>query len=255
VAEAKPTLWHISVSHYSEKARWALDYKGVEAERRSAMPGAHMLVALWLTRGKENTFPVMRLDAENVGDSTAIIGALESRYPDPPLYPEDPAERQRALALEDFFDEELGPHIRLLAWHELVKDREAFEQLVRKMIPPALHATAGPASRLFLRLRWNVQDEAAADLARTKVIAALDRLEVELDGGDHLVGGRFTVADLTAAALFYPLALPPEAPQLMAGAPAGLERFREPLRERPGYRWIADTFRRHRRRAPEPVAA
>ena len=40
----------------------------------------------------------------------------------------------------------------------------------------------------------------------------MDRLEAELDGGDHLVGDAFSVADLTAAALFTPLIRPPERP-------------------------------------------
>ena len=34
-----PILWHLGVSHYSEKVRWALAYKGVEHERRTAPPG------------------------------------------------------------------------------------------------------------------------------------------------------------------------------------------------------------------------
>ena len=112
MAEAEPILWHIPVSHYSEKARWALDHKRVEHERRAPLPGAHILEALWLTRGSAKTLPVLRLDGRNIGDSTAIIAALEVRYPEPPLYPDDPDERRRALDLEDFFDEELGPQIR-----------------------------------------------------------------------------------------------------------------------------------------------
>src|SRR5207247_9967776 len=107
---AKPTLWQIEISHFSEKVRWALDYKGIEHERRAPTPGAHMAVALWLTRGRHKTFPVLQLDGEAIGDSTAIIGALERRFPDPALYPEDPRERPRALALEDFFAVALGPH-------------------------------------------------------------------------------------------------------------------------------------------------
>src|SRR3954452_24265812 len=93
-------LWHIGISHYSEKVRWALEYKGVEYERRAPMPSAHMVVALWLTRGREKTFPVLRIGDETIGDSSAIIGALEKRFPEPELYPEDPAERRRALDLE-----------------------------------------------------------------------------------------------------------------------------------------------------------
>jgi hypothetical protein len=29
-----PLLWHIPLSHYSEKVRWALDYKGIAHRRR-----------------------------------------------------------------------------------------------------------------------------------------------------------------------------------------------------------------------------
>src|ERR671935_2957668 len=104
---AQPVLWHLEISHYNEKARWALDYKGVEHERRALPGGVHMPVALWLTRGRGRTFPVLQLDGETIGDSTAIIAALEERFPDPPLYPADPAERERALNLEESFDEEL----------------------------------------------------------------------------------------------------------------------------------------------------
>ncbi len=35
--------------------------------------------------------------------------------------------------------------------------------------------------------------------------------------------------------------------------PAGLEEFREPLRSRSGYRWVEETYRRHR--LPATVAA
>ena len=72
----KPTLWHIQISHYSEKARWALRYKSVEYERRAPVPGAHMAVAAWLTRGRNFTFPVLELDGKRIGDSTAFIAAL-----------------------------------------------------------------------------------------------------------------------------------------------------------------------------------
>ena len=36
-----PVLWHLKVSHYNEKARWALDYKRVPHVRRALMPGLH----------------------------------------------------------------------------------------------------------------------------------------------------------------------------------------------------------------------
>jgi glutathione S-transferase len=58
----------------------------------------------------ESTFPVLVLGGEAIGDSTRIIETLERRRPEPPLYPADLTQRQRALELEDFFDEELGAY-------------------------------------------------------------------------------------------------------------------------------------------------
>src|SRR3954470_18763862 len=99
-----PVLWHLKVSHYNEKARWALDYKQVPHVRRAAAPGRHRAIALRLTGA--STFPVLVLDGEAIGDSTRIIEALERRYPEPPLYPAEHEARRRALEIEDFFDEE-----------------------------------------------------------------------------------------------------------------------------------------------------
>lgn len=255
-ANAKPVLWHIGVSHYSEKARWALAYKGVEHRRRAPMPGPHMLYALWLTRGAAKTFPVLELDGRTVGDSTAIVAALEGRYPEPPLYPADFDDRRRALELEEWFDEELGPHIRLLGWHEVTRDPgDALSEVAARNLPPALRrigplrAGAARFGSLFAGLRYGVKSEEAASRARERVLAALDRLESELGGNDYLIGDSFTVADLTAAALFYPLVLPPEGPRL-PDLPPALEAFRASHRDRPGYRWVEEMFRRHRRGSP-----
>ena len=114
MASSTPVLWHIKVSHYNEKARWALDHKRVPHRRIAPMPLFGTMPAAWLmTRGV--TLPVLRLDGRAIRDSTAIVAALEARYPDPPLYPADPAERARALELENYFDEQLAPQLRRVA--------------------------------------------------------------------------------------------------------------------------------------------
>lgn len=252
MAQTEPTLWQLPVSHYSEKARWALAHKGVPHRRRSPLPGAHMVVALTLTRGREKTFPILQLDGRTIGDSTEIVAALERRYPDPPLYPADPEQRRRALELEEFFDEELGPYARLLPFHELAKDPALFAEVAAETVPAPL-AKAKPLLGLYARtytgLRFGVRDDAAAQTAREKIAAAMDRLDAELaaSDGDYLVGERFGVADLTAASLFYPVVgpeggpLPPDVP-----TPPAFERFRDGFRDRPGFKWVKEMFRRHR---------
>jgi glutathione S-transferase len=254
-------LWHIGVSHYSEKVRWALAYKGVEHERRQPMPSAHMVVALWLTRGQHLTFPVLRLDGETIADSTAIVGALERSVPEPALYPEDPAERRRALDLEDFFDEQLGPQIRQFAWHEISKEPELYAEILRDAMPapllriPASDRVLSVSGKAFTGLRYRANNDALAEESQARVLAALDRLETELNGNEYLVGDEFSVADLTAAALFYPLVLPPEGPQDIKRPATGFEAFRAPLKKRDGYAWVAEMFRRHRKQAAaSPVA-
>src|SRR5213594_1604285 len=104
-----PLLWHIPLSHFNEKVRWTLDYKRIPHRRQ--VLGADYLIRAWRATG-HGRLPILFLDGRAIGDSTHIIAALEERYPEPPLYPGDAATRQRALALEDYFDEQLGPALR-----------------------------------------------------------------------------------------------------------------------------------------------
>ncbi|HEY0803074.1 MAG TPA: glutathione S-transferase N-terminal domain-containing protein [Steroidobacteraceae bacterium] len=104
-----PLLWHIPLSHFSEKVRWTLDYKGIAHGRQ--VLGADYLIRAWRATGR-GTLPILFLDSRAIGDSTQIIAALEQRYPEQPLYPADAVARQRALGLEEYFDEQLGPALR-----------------------------------------------------------------------------------------------------------------------------------------------
>jgi glutathione S-transferase len=251
MASAKrPTLWHIAVSHFSEKARWALEHKSVTHARRTPPPGFHIPLAFALSGGRSITLPILELEGQRLADSSDIIAALERRFPTPALYPDDPHERRRALELEDWFDEELAPYTRRLAFYELRREPELAGEIMARAAPD-LAARAGPTlvplTRLFVGQRYRARDAAGAEYARAKILAALDRLEDELGDSRYLVGDRFTVADLAAAALLYPLVLPPEGPPFIERMPEAYERFRAPLRERPAYRWVQDIFARHRK--------
>ena len=244
-----PLLLHIHVSHYSEKVRWALDFKDVPHRRLAPPPPGHVLVSKAVTRGKSSTFPVMRIDGQAYGDSTDIVAALEERFPTPPLYPADPDERARALALEEFFDEEAGPYTRRNAFHEVLRDPVASRQIVPQLVPPPMSWAPGfvaATARRFSAWRYDAADDAAAATAREKVRAAFDRLEAELDGNDYLVGDRFSIADLTAAALLYPVVLPAEGPDLVGDIPAPYAEFQDSLRDRRAWAWVEEMFRRHR---------
>ena len=246
---ATPVLYHIDVSHYNEKARWALDYKGVPHRRKAPMPMAHLVRALAMTRGQGKTFPILRMNGDTIHDSTRIIERLEHDYPEPPLYPADPTDRRRALELEEFFDEELGPHLRRAVFALATRDADTFAWLVAPRAGKLLHAgfkstaaLAGPVTRL----RYGINDETAA-AGREKTTAAFDRLEAEVRPSGYLVGDGFTVADLTAAALFFPLVRPPESDHLTPGElPEWYQQVRAEYDGRPGWVWVREMYRRHR---------
>jgi glutathione S-transferase len=249
----KPVLWQIDISHYAEKVRWALDYKEVDHVRRSPLPGTHIPIALFLTRGAQPTIPVLELDGRSVGDSTAIIAALDAKYLDRPLYPATPHDRSRALELEDWFDENLGPHARLLPFYELIQEPEVFAEVAAESVPGPLgraKPVVGAYARIYTSLRWGANKSDDAKQAREAIVAAFDKLEAELAKGDgeFLVGDSLSVADVTAASLFYPIVVPPEGPLSPdLPRPPAFDEFREGLSGRPGWRWVEETFRRHRR--------
>lgn len=251
------TLWHIELSHYNEKARWALDFKGVPHQRRKPLPGMHRAVAMARTRGANSRLPVLQLDGKRaVGDSTAIIAALEAYQPQPPLYPSDATDLARALALEDFFDTELAPHVRTFGWHHLVKDMDtALDDLLANH--PAWHRRLMKAGSPLVRqtIRFDYGTTAAgAEKALVKIRAAMDRLESELGASSYFVGDSFSVADLTAAALFTPILAPPERPYSPTNMPPALADLRSELEARPGGRWVHQMYARHRGTSAEVTA-
>ena len=189
-----------------------------------------------------------------ISDSSKIIEALERAYPEPALYPADPGQRRRALDLEDFFDEELGPYIRRWIFHVILP--------YPKFVRAAFVSHASPAAQLaqramspligaIMRRQMDI-NPATAEVAREKTIAAMDRLERELQPSGYLVGDRFTVADLTAAALLSPLVRPPEFPyKTAAPIPEPLAKIRDSLSTHPAFQWTLQTYRQHRGESAE----
>jgi glutathione S-transferase len=242
-----PVLWQYSFSNYNEKARWALDFKNLPHRRRSVMPGGFR--GLWLSRG-DRTLPAMDLDGVRIIDSTKIIAVLEARQPDPPLYPADPEERRRALELEDYFDEHAGHDMRRVGFWELRDDlgygldfMTTDQPPIRARLARVRLRAAFPVVWAYMNRRYDFTEE-TVERSRAVLATALDRIESERDGRDYLVGDDFTVADLTASALLYPLVWPPQFPYELP-EPRRWE-FLEPIRDHPALEWIREMWRRHR---------
>jgi glutathione S-transferase len=228
--------------------------------RRSLVPGFHIRVVKRMTGATQ--VPVLQLGGEAISDSTRIIAALERAYPQPALYPDDAEERRRALELETYFDEELGPYIRRWVFFLILPYRD----FVRAAFVSHASATTRLAHRAMAPLIGRVMrrqmdiNPASAEIARAKTLEAMERLERELRPSGYLAADRFTVADLTAAALLSPVVRPPEFPYRAAlPLPEPFAKVCDSLRGSRARQWTLDIYRQYRGASAEicesPVAA
>ncbi|MBS1845260.1 MAG: hypothetical protein JST53_12660 [Actinobacteria bacterium] len=140
--------------------------------------------------------------------------------------------------------------MRRFVFHELIRDPERFLEVAAQAAPRAFEAM-GPAghrvARTMIGTHYRARDDDSARRALEATPAGFDHLEGELAGREYLAGGSFGVADLTAAALLHPIVLPPEAFLTVERMRGLVQRVRAEVRERPGFRWVEEMSRRHRR--------
>lgn len=157
-------LYTFPPSTNSRKVRIALLEKGLEFER----------INVDLTKREQKNPDYLKihplgqvpaLDDEGfvLYDSTIINEYLEDEYPYPPLMPSDSEGRARARLLEDYRDTHFNPY---------------FVQIIQEIRKPE-----------------SERDNQRMDNARTEITKCFDRLEIELEGKDYLVGS-FSLADV-----------------------------------------------------------
>ncbi len=199
------TLYQFEFSHFCEKARWALDYKGLAYEVRNLIPGIHRRITSKLAA--KTCVPVLIDGTAVVQESGAIISYLDERYPERSLTPEDPDQAEEVLAWERYFDTEIGVPLRLWFYYHVLPDRQRALRFMTRGSPwyGRLYLSA-----MFSRLRAAMLErmaigEEAAERAEARVLAACERLNGALADNRFLVGDRFSRADLAACALLMPL--------------------------------------------------
>jgi glutathione S-transferase len=225
----------IPISHFCEKARWALGRAGIAFREERHVQGIHMLAAR--RAGGGSTVPVLVTPDGVLRDSADILAWADAGAPERErLYPGDPRERAEVQQLARRFDERLGPTGRRLIYVHLLPHPDLMLRFNNQGVPTwedrAIRA-AWPlavrfaAARLGIRPGVDVADEAAV---WSEFDAAAARLA---DGRPYLCGDRFTAADLTFAALAAPVLLPsgygtalPRPEDLPAATAAIVERAR-----------------------------
>jgi glutathione S-transferase len=250
-------LYTFAVSHYSEKARWALDFKGVGYRERKLLPGLHMKRVRRLA--PRTTVPVLRDGEQVIQGSMQILDYAEQRWPDPPLMPLEEDARREAVELERWLDVELGETLRRVFYFHALSHPDLVVYLFAQGGPwwgRWFYRAAFPKVASAIRRLYAITEEtASADQAR--VSAAFQRLDQLLKGRRYLVGDRFSRADLTLAALAAPLWLPPEHPTRWPPAelyPPVLQRRREELGRHLAREHVLAMYRAHRAPSPRPLS-
>lgn len=208
----------ISISHYCEKARWALERAGLPFVEEPHVPPFHAPSSL--LSGGNRTVPVLVADGRAVSDSTAILRWVDERLPEPArLFPVEPSLRAEVEALEERFDKDIGPHSRRLAYFHLLAHRELALRVLTKgvvglevtLLPPLF-----PLVAMLMRSAMKIDAAGANRSLNTLTQVIWDVNQRLSDGRRYLCGDRFTAADLTYASLIYPVLWTPE---LTAGGP------------------------------------
>jgi glutathione S-transferase len=247
-----PVLITIPISHYCEKARWALEWAGVDYQER-----AHLQVLHWIpvTRaGGKKTAPVLVWGDRVFTDSADIIEAASAKAPPGrSLFPDDPAAAAAVRALQDDFDANLGPEGRRWMYNALRGHRHIAVTYGCTGVPAWQRRALPFAYPVVTRIIDRYLDVTPATAARSEVTvrASFDAVAERLkDGRPYLCGERFSAADLTFASLAAPMLMPPEygvpLPQ-PEELPAAMAATVRELREHPAGAHALKMFRQERR--------
>ncbi len=227
------TLITIPISHFCEKARWALDRAGLPYTERAHVQVFHYLPAMWAAGSR--TVPVLIHDDGVLGQSADILRWIDGQLPEERrLIPAGWGAEITALEAE--LGEGLGVDGRLWMYQHLLPRPDLARRYGVTGVPGWQRASMGlayPVVSRFIRHYLAVTPQ-AADAALGRVERVFDDIALRLsDGRRYLLADRFTAADLTFAALAAAVLLPegygvplPGTAELPEAAGAVVERLR-----------------------------
>jgi glutathione S-transferase len=193
-------LYWMAISHPSTAARKMLDLKRIEYELVEVLP-LNQRLHLRLAGFRAGTVPALKLDGRKVQGSRAIARAVDERWPEPLLFPADPALCARVQEAERWGDEELQPIPRRLFRFGVANDPELRRWVFRRQRLPAPDVVAAimrPAVRYYART-VEADGRRASDAGVRADLAALPAMLARIDR--LLEDGTLTVDPPNAATL------------------------------------------------------
>lgn len=206
-------LYQFAISHFCEKARWALAYKGAsDVEPVYLVPGPHMFVVKRMA--KRTTVPILEDGGQTIQGSNEILNHLEVKFPEKRLLPDDPALVEAVHEWVRLADV-MGEDVRAVLYGEALEGnpkevKRLWTQgapFIQRMMIKVMYPVVVKKIKRYYRLN-------ATDLPRfeARFEESLARFDEAYSKGPYLVGDRFSWADMSVAAILASMVNPPQHP-------------------------------------------
>lgn len=237
-------LLQFRYSPYNEKARWALDLKRLPHRRTDLMPGPHMGKVRRIS-GQTAT-PVLVIDGRATAGSAAILRELDRLQPSPPLFTQMP----EVVAVEEMFDNDLGPRISRKVLALLLEDRGYFCRVFaegQNSINRIAYRMMRPLAQGMVRRGNGITGQMAIDDGESALQEGLAFVAERSRATGYLAGYSLTAADIAAASILAMAVDPPNStmtkPRPM---PASTANWIASIQAHPGALWVRAIYARHR---------
>jgi glutathione S-transferase len=241
-------LYTFLLSHFSEKARWALDFNGVAYDERRLLPVVH--VPTVRRRAKRTSVPVLVHDDAVIQGSTAILDHIEDRL-DARKLAVPAAESERGRELEAIVDKVFGLGTQRIFYGAVGDHRRTLIEMWSQGGPSwarTFYKIALPLLQTRLNRMYDTRPAAVAE-AKDAFRRLYDDLDEVFARQPYVLGDTLTRVDVTIAALLAPTCRPPEhvfkwPPE--NETPPTMSAFTGELADRPTSRFVSRMYREHR---------
>lgn len=241
----RPILYVFAISHYCEKARWALDHLGIEYELCHVAPGEHAKLAKKLGAPKSSV-PYLAVDGKVIQGSADIIDWADAK-----LQRGQSPFAAAASEIEQRIDDIAGVHVRRYYYSEaLVEHPSTVRPIFTRDLSLAKKIMITLAFGKIRKIMMSRMDLGTRQGEESKALL-LGELEwvdgLLADGREYLVGDSFSRADIAVASILSPLAAPKEHPvyqQLQH--PPRIANDVARWEQRPCIQWVRNMYAKHR---------
>ena len=273
----------IGASHYSEKARWALDLaehdvaSDVYYTEDAHPPALASFISVPITSGRSSSLPITveeenvvgKDDSEEVREKMVLMDSTDIiKHYCPYLYDPEHDRGNEIEKFEEYLDSMLGPAVRVFVYHHML-NKQYFPSLIKML---SAH-TSLIESLIFsltlergidrgMRKLMNVNEE-TAELSESQIRDVFEKVSLRLtksSGNNYLFQNRygaenkrstgFSAADLTFAALSSPIVMPKELKKIYNLSdnelPGPILALQRELRNTPAGKHAMQMYKRHR---------